>query len=98
MELMKVVRVSIQDEHTLVLQEDARKGDAIDLTSLHETDIDQSTIKNVVNSIKKDAFEAEIRKVRESIEREKALEAKLEAQKLQEKIKALEHEKESAAQ
>lgn len=84
---MKAVRVSIQDEHTLVLQEDATKGDTIDLSKLHETDIDQSTIKNVVNSIKKDAFEAEIRRVREQIEHEKTLEIKL---KEQEKESAIE--------
>ena len=53
---MKKIRVSIQDEHTLVLQEDASKGDLVDLNSLHETDIDQTTIKSVVSSIKKDAF------------------------------------------
>lgn len=94
---MKTVKVSIQDEHTLVLQEDASKGDTIDLASLHETDIDQTTIKSVVNSIKKDAFEAELQKARESIEREKSLEAKLKEQELLEKVRALEHEKESAA-
>lgn len=68
---MRSVRVSIQDEHTLVLQEDANKGDSIDLRSLHETDIDQTTIQSVVSSIKKDAFEAEIRRVREQFEQEK---------------------------
>lgn len=94
---MRTVRVSIQDEHTLVLQEDASRGDTIDLSKLHETDIDQTTIRNVVGSIKKDAFEAEVRKVREAIEREKALEAQLKEQELQEKIKALQSEKESAA-
>lgn len=94
---MKVVRVSIQDEHTLVLQEAASKGDLIDLTSLHETDIDQSTIKSVVSSIKKDAFEAELQKARESIEREKSLELQLREQELLQKVQALETEKESAA-
>lgn len=94
---MKVVRVSIQDEHTLVLQEAASKGDLIDLTSLHETDIDQSTIKSVVSSIKKDAFEAELQKARESIEREKSLELQLKEQELLQKVQALETEKESAA-
>lgn len=93
---MKKVKVSIQDEHTLVLQEDATKGDLIDLTSLHETDIDKATITGVVNSIKKDAFEAEIAKVRDAIEREKALEARLEAQKLQEQVTRLHEEKTSA--
>ena len=46
---MKKVKVSIQDESTLILQEDATKGDLIDLTSIHETDIDKVTITNVVN-------------------------------------------------
>ena len=94
---MKTVRVSIQDEHTLVLQEDGFKGDIIDLTSLHETDIDQTTIKNVVSSIKKDAFEAALNKERASFEREKALEIKLKEQELMDKIKSLELEKESSA-
>ena len=42
---MKKIKVSIQDEHTLVLQEDAVKGDLIDLRSLHETDIDKTSIE-----------------------------------------------------
>jgi len=93
---MRTVRVSIQDEHTLVLQEDANKGDTIDLTSLHETDIDQTTIKSVVDSIKKEAFDAEIRKVREAIEHEKALEAKIKEQELLDKIRMAEQDKKSA--
>lgn len=92
-----MVKVSIQDEHTLVLQEDASKGDTIDLTSIHETDIDQTAIKNVVNSIKNDAFEVEINRVREAVEKEKALEAKLKEQELLEKVRALEHDKVTAA-
>lgn len=94
---MKKVKVSIQDEYTLVLQEDAAKGDVVDLRLIHETDIDATTIKSVVNSIKKDAFEAEVTKVREAIEREKTLEAQLKEQELREKITALTQEKEAAA-
>ena len=94
---MKKVKVSIQDEYTLVLQEDAVKGDVVDLRSIHEIDIDATTIKSVVNSIKKDAFEAEVTKVREAIEREKTLEAQLKEQELREKITALTQEKEAAA-
>ena len=41
---MKKVKVSIQDENTLVLLEDGSKGDIIDLKSIHETDIDKTTI------------------------------------------------------
>ena len=77
---MSTVKVSIQDENTLVLQEAAQKGDLIDLKSIHETDIDKSTIANVVNSIKRNEFNAQLQKEIESIEREKALEAKLNEQ------------------
>ena len=93
---MKKLKVTIQDEHTLVLQEAGEKGDIVDLTTLHETDIDSTTITNVVNSIKKDAFNTEVQRVRESIERESALQLKLREQELMEQVKALEHEKEAA--
>jgi len=93
---MKKIKVSIQDEHTLVLQENGSKGDIIDLSSLHEVDIDQSTISSVVASIKRDAFDNEVAKVRQAIEREKALESKLKQQELEEKIKFLEQEKQAA--
>ena len=95
---MKKVKVSIQDEHTLVLQENASKGDIVDLTTLHETDIDATTVKNVVNSIKKDAFEVEVKRVRDNLTREMALQAQLKEQQLQEKVKVLEQEKITAAQ
>ncbi|MFZ1721262.1 MAG: hypothetical protein WAU07_02035, partial [Microgenomates group bacterium] len=92
---MKKLKVSIQDENTLVLQEDGKQGDLIDLSSLHELDIDTSTISGVVKSIKKEAFEAEIKKMRDAIEREKELEIKLKEQELLEKIRILEKEKQS---
>ena len=84
---MKKVKVSIQDEHTLVLQESAEKGDVIDLQSLHETDIDASTIQGVVNSIKRDAFEAEVAKVRETIEQKTQLESQLKEKDYADKAK-----------
>ena len=59
---MKKLKVSIQDEHTLVLQEAGEKGDIIDLKSIHETDIDATTVTNVVNSIKRDAFNDALQK------------------------------------
>lgn len=95
---MKTVRVSIQDEHTLVLQEAGARGDLIDLTSLHETDIDTATITSVVNSIKKDAFNDALRKEREALEEKMALQARLTEQELLDKVKSLEQEKLSAAQ
>jgi hypothetical protein len=93
---MKKVKVSIQDENTLILQEDATKGDLIDLKSIHEMDIDKVTITNVVNSIKRDTFNAELEKVKAALAREKALEAKLKEQELLERVAMLEKEKESA--
>ncbi len=95
--MMKKIKVSIQDEHTLVLQESGEKGDIVDLTTLHETDIDASTVKRVVHSIKKDAFEAEVKKVRDSLAREMTLQSQLKEQQLQEKIRTLEQEKSTAA-
>jgi len=74
---MKKVKVSIQDENTLVLLEDGSKGDTIDLKSIHETDIDKTTITNVVNSIKRDAFNAELKKEKDTIEREHNLKLEL---------------------
>jgi hypothetical protein len=74
---MKKIKVSIQDENTLVLLEDGAKGDVIDLGSIHETDIDKTTISNVVNSIKRDVFNEELEKMKEAIERENKLKLEL---------------------
>ena len=87
---MKKIKVSIRDEQTLELQEDGQKGDLIDLSSLHDLDIDKTTIKSVVDSIKKDTFEAEVEKVRKNVEQQKELESQLKEQKLLEKIAILE--------
>ena len=86
--MSKKLKVTIQDEDTLVLQEPGEQGDLIDLRSLHETDIDKSSIASVVNSIKRDAFEAEVAKVKASVEREKDMEFKLREQELQAKLAA----------
>ena len=79
---MKKLKVSIRDEQTLELQEDGNKGDLIDLSSLHDVDIDKSTIKSVVDSIKRDVFNEEVEKVRKNIEREKELEIKIKVQEI----------------
>jgi len=84
---MKTIKVSIQDEHTLVLQEDGQKGDVIDLKTIHETDIDKSTITSVVNSIKMDEFNAQLAKEKATIEREKELEARLKEQEITDRSK-----------
>lgn len=79
---MKKVKVTIQDEYTLVLQEDASKGDLIDLKSIHEADIDKSSIENVLKSIKNEEFESELNKALEAKEREYALKLQLKAQEI----------------
>ncbi|NDK07617.1 DUF2130 domain-containing protein [Candidatus Gracilibacteria bacterium] len=79
---MKKIKVSIQDENTLVLLEDATKGDIIDLKTIHETDIDKTTIVNVINSIKRDKFNEELKKEIDRIERENELKLKLKEQEL----------------
>lgn len=94
---MKKIKVSIQDENTLILLEDANKGDIIDLKSIHETDIDTTTIANVVKSIKQDKLQEVVKKETERIEEKFAFELKkkemewkdTEQKKLQEKEKEL---------
>jgi hypothetical protein len=95
---MKTLKISLHDEHTLILQEDGEKGDRIDLRSIHETDIDATSVKNVVNSIKKDAFDAEVAKVRETLEQKMALEAKLKESEKDAKLAELTTKLEAAQQ
>lgn len=79
---MKTVKVSIQDENTLVLQEDAKKGDLIDLSSIHEVDIDKSSITSIVKSIKMTEFNTQLAKEKDNFTREKNLETKLREQEI----------------
>lgn len=67
---MKTVKVSIQDENTLVLQEDANKGDLIDLKSLHDLEIDRTTINAVVKSIRQDKFAEVLKEKTDQIKRD----------------------------
>ena len=65
---MKKIKVSIKDENTLVLLEDASEGDVVDLKSLHDIDIDKASIENVVRSIKMDQFNAKLKEESKRIE------------------------------
>ena len=58
---MKKIKVSIKDENTLVLLEAADQGDVVDLKSLHDLDVDKTSIENVVKSIKMDQFNAKLK-------------------------------------
>lgn len=82
---MATIKVSIQDENTLVIQEPAEKGDLIDLQSIHETDIDKTTIQGVVNSIKKDAFEQALDEKIKAFEEKSKLLAQIKERELADK-------------
>lgn len=84
---MKKIKVSIQDENTLVLLEDAQKGDTIDLKSIHETDIDKSSIDALVKSIKNTEFNTQLEAAKRAIEKEKELEAELKTNEIVSKVK-----------
>lgn len=74
---MKTIKVTIQDENTLVLSEDAQKGDLIDLRSIHDTDIDKTTLNNLIKSIRNEEFNTQLESAKRSIEKEKGLEAEI---------------------
>jgi len=84
---MKKVKVSIQDENTLVLLEDAQKGDLIDLKSIHEADIDKTSIDNLIKSVKTAEFNSQLETAKRSIEKEKELEAEIKAKDIVSKAK-----------
>jgi hypothetical protein len=84
---MKKVKVSIQDESTLVLLEDAQKGDLIDLKSIHEEDIDKTNIESVIKSIKNAEFDSQLELAKQNIEEKKELEAKLKEKEIIDRAK-----------
>ncbi len=81
---MKKIKVSIQDENTLVLLEDASQGDLIDLKSIHETDIDTTSIANVVRSIKQDKLQEAVKDKTKSLEDQYELKIKIKEQEWKE--------------
>src|SRR3990167_9193484 len=103
---MKTIKVSIRDENTLVLQEDANKGDLIDLKSLHDLDIDKTTITAVVNSIRRkefnDALQDALQKETEQIKRESDLRLEIKVKEViaekDQKITRLEDQIENSSQ
>lgn len=84
---MKKIKVSIQDENTLLLLEDAQKGDIIDLKSIHEADIDKSSIEVLIKSIRTEEFNTQLEVAKRSIEKEKGLEAELKTKDIVNKAK-----------
>ena len=74
---MKTVKVSIIDENTLSLLEDAKKGDKISLKDLHELDIDKSNISDIVKSKIQSDVEQELKKLKTQLLDEKEKDLKL---------------------
>lgn len=74
---MKIIKVTIQDENTLVLLEDAQKGDVIDLKSIHDADIDKTNIDELIKSIRNDEFDKQLEIAKQNIEEKKKLEAEI---------------------
>jgi hypothetical protein len=52
-----------------LLLEDAQKGDIIDLRTIHETDIDKTTIDSLIRSIKNEEFNLRLEEAKLSIEK-----------------------------
>lgn len=84
---MTTIKVTIQDVNTLVLLQNGQIGDTIDLKSIHETDIDKSTIESVVKSIKNVEFAEQLEVAKRSIEKEKELEGKLKEKEIIDRAK-----------
>ena len=85
---MKTVKVSIIDENTLVLLEDAEKGDIISLKNLHERDIDKSNISDVVKSKIKADVEQELNRLKTQLLAEKEKDLKVAILQKEKEIKA----------
>lgn len=84
---MKTVKVSIIDENTLSLLEDAKKGDIISLKDLHERDIDKSNIGDIVKSKIKSDVEMELEKLKAQMLEEKEKDLKVVALQKEKELK-----------
>ena len=84
---MKTVKVSIIDENTLSLLEDAKKGDIISLKDLHERDIDKSNISDVVKARIQADVEAELKKLKAQMIEEKEKDLKVVALQKEKELK-----------
>ena len=65
---MKKIEVTVKDKNTIVLEEDAKKGDYIDLTSL--TSIDFSTIEKLIEENKDAYYEKRLKEYKERLDLE----------------------------
>jgi len=84
---MKQVKVTLQDPHTILLLEDANKGDTIDLRSIHEVNLDLSSISNIVKSVRDTEFVKQLEDAKKNIEQRKSLEAKIRENEIVNKAK-----------
>ena len=68
---MKEIKVIVRDKNTIVLDEDAQKGDYIDLTSLKSVDLTQ--IENAIASGKDQIYEKKLEEAKKADELQKQL-------------------------
>ena len=68
---MKEVKVIVRDKNTIVLDEDASKGDYIDLTSLKSVDLTQ--LENAISSGKDQVYEKKLQEAKKADELQKQL-------------------------
>ncbi len=84
---MNYIRVTIKDKNTLVLEEDAHKGDLIDLSSV--TSFDGSAIEKAIAEGKEALYQKKLKELSDSLEEKHHLETEsLNAQIQEEKNKA----------
>ena len=74
---MKKIKVSIIDENTLSLLENAESGDIIALNEIHDQDISKESINDSIRSRVKQELDTEIAKVKKQLELEKEKELEI---------------------
>ena len=89
---MKEVKVIVRDKNTIVLDEDAAKGDYIDLTSLKSVDLTQ--LENAISTGKDQVYEKKLEEAKKQDNLQKALDLEKAKAELEKKYQDLIAEKE----
>lgn len=87
---MKKIEVFIKDKNTLVLNEDATKGDYIDLTDL--ATVDTTTIESLIEEAKDKSYKAKLNEFEKTLKAEAKLEKEQIESKLNLRIQELENQ------
>ena len=87
---MKKIEVFIKDKNTLVLNEDATKGDYIDLTDL--ATVDTTTIESLIEEAKDKSYKIKLNEFEKTLKAEAKLEKEQIESKLNLRIQELENQ------